>query len=113
MPALLADQPAVVVQCPCIHRVDRQRAAKTLFGKQSVPQAHINQAAQIIGVAKSRVCSDRLLEFIERDGGLSILEVAQRQFQTNARALAWQWFVRIGHQVGPGTADKISWRARD
>src|SRR6185369_10654875 len=97
--ALLAKQPAVVVLHVGVARVQRGGAAETLLGLPVVVQPHVDQAAQVVRIRKTRVGGDDLLEFVECHVGLALLEIPDRQLHPDTRPLAPLGLVGFGHDV--------------
>ena len=101
MPVLLAHHPAQVVQGIGVARLEYKGPTKARLGKAGVVQAHVDQATQGIGLGKVGIGRQRLLEFIEGDGGLALLEVTNRQFEANPRTRAFLRLIGLGDDIGP------------
>ena len=76
-----------------ITRVERHGTTKTVFGQRDVIKPHVDQAAQIVGVDKTRVCGQRLLDFVKCDFGLALLKITAGEFHPQSCATTLIGFI--------------------
>ena len=101
---LLTQQPSQVVHETRIPGTDSQRFSEALFCEAVVVQAHVNQAAQVVGFTVSRIRRNGLFELIQGDCRLPLLKIPDRQLKPNTSALACLRLVRIGDHLGPAVS---------